>query len=78
MTDRWDIPDLEPFERVGWEEQQREWPRDEADLQYVREGIALDVKRYGHVAAWREQVYFDVAAEDAETRSKDETEEDEE
>lgn len=31
MTDRWDIPDLEPFERVGWEEQQREWPEDERE-----------------------------------------------
>lgn len=28
---RWDMPDLEPWERVGWEEQQREWPEDEPD-----------------------------------------------
>lgn len=37
MTDyepesRWDVPELEPWERVGWEEQQREWPdEDESD-----------------------------------------------
>jgi hypothetical protein len=31
MHDRWDIPDLEPFERVGWEEQQREWPEEEPE-----------------------------------------------
>lgn len=33
--------------------------------EYIREGIALDLARYGHVAAWREPIYHEIARRDA-------------
>jgi hypothetical protein len=34
------------------------------DLEYVRKGIALDIQRYGHVAAWREPIYHETHRRD--------------